>query len=226
MLRPYIAKTERATDVEGKLFDRIDQPAALNASGPFQMEASVVPQRFFVPGRRGYESMQALRNAAPGAIAQIREYAISTLCKAAQSPLDGTLDPAKVQAWRQKQADALHAMPELDRMLADPLSEEEMATLQAIAADLKRSKPLNRGGEDPRRVEHRAGHGSIGEEHERAVVARPYALLGALASAEAASGSALGGKAGRCRRRRWRRALRPYHRDHATGWASEPWTTS
>jgi hypothetical protein len=31
LLRPYIARTERATDIEGELFDRIDQPATIEA---------------------------------------------------------------------------------------------------------------------------------------------------------------------------------------------------
>lgn len=103
------------------------------AAGPFQMEASVVPGRFFVPGPRGFEAMQALRNASPGAMSQVREYAISTLRKAAQSPIDGTLDPAKVQAWRQKHADALRAMPEVDRMLADPVQASETLVRLATA---------------------------------------------------------------------------------------------
>ncbi|MFG1306015.1 hypothetical protein V5F34_17990 [Xanthobacter autotrophicus] len=105
------------------------------ASGPFQTEASVVPARFFLPGPRGYEAMQALRNAAPEALPQIRDYAISTLRKAAESPLDGTLDPAKVQAWRQKHADALRAIPEVDRMLADPVQAAE--TMARLAAERK-----------------------------------------------------------------------------------------
>ncbi|MEP9355033.1 hypothetical protein ABLE93_15705 [Xanthobacter sp. KR7-65] len=105
------------------------------ASGPFQMEASVVPGRFFVPGPRGYEAMQALRNAAPNAVTQVREYALSTLRKAAQSPVDGTLDPAKVQAWRQKHADALRAMPEVEQMLASPVVASE--AMAKAAADRK-----------------------------------------------------------------------------------------
>lgn len=105
------------------------------ASGPFQTEASVVPGRFFLPGPRGFEAMQALRNAAPEALPQIRDYAISTLRKAAESPLDGTLDPAKVQAWRQKHADALRAVPEVDRMLADPVQASE--TMARLAAERK-----------------------------------------------------------------------------------------
>ncbi|MBP2149975.1 hypothetical protein [Xanthobacter flavus] len=105
------------------------------AAGPFQMEASVVPGRFFVPGPRGFEAMQALRNASPGAMAQVREYAISTLRKAAQSPLDGTLDPAKVQAWRQKHTDALRAMPEVEQMLASPVAASQ--AMAKAAADRK-----------------------------------------------------------------------------------------
>ena len=105
------------------------------AAGPFQMEASVVPGRFFLPGPRGYEAMQALRNAAPNAVAQVREYALSTLRKAAQSPVDGTLDPAKVQAWRQKHADALRAMPEVEQTLASPVAASE--AMAKAAADRK-----------------------------------------------------------------------------------------
>lgn len=105
------------------------------ASGPFQTEASVVPGRFFLPGPRGYEAMQALRAAAPDALPQIRDYAISTMRKAAESPIDGTLDPAKVQAWRQKHVDALRAVPEVDRMLADPVQASE--TMARLAVERK-----------------------------------------------------------------------------------------
>lgn len=101
------------------------------AQGPFQMESAVVPLRFFAAGPRGYEAMQALRDAAPQAIAQVRDYAISSLKNAAERP-DGVLDPARVQAWRQKHADALRALPEVDRMLADPVAASE--TLARISA--------------------------------------------------------------------------------------------
>lgn len=127
-----------ATKQRAQTFDagRVgDATRRSGASGPFQMEASVVPGRFFVPGPRGFEAMQALRNASPQSMAQIQDYAISTLRKAAQNPLDGTLDPAKVQAWRHKHADALRAMPEVDRMLADPVRATE--ALAHIAATRK-----------------------------------------------------------------------------------------
>ncbi|QRG07917.1 hypothetical protein EZH22_05995 [Xanthobacter dioxanivorans] len=125
-----------ATKQRAQTFDSGRVGGAIKRSGstgPFQMEASVVPGRFFVAGPRGFEAMQSLRNASPGAMAQVREYAISTLRKAAQSPLDGTLDPAKVQAWRQKHADALRAIPEVDRMLADPVQASETLARLATA---------------------------------------------------------------------------------------------
>lgn len=105
------------------------------ASGPFQTEASVVPGRFFLPGPRGFEAMQTLRAASPQSMPQIRDYAISTLRKAAESPLDGTLIPAKVQAWRQKHADALRAVPEVERMLSDSVQASE--TMARLAAERK-----------------------------------------------------------------------------------------
>lgn len=126
-----------ATKQRARTFDEGRVGAVIRrsgAQGPFQVENSVVPQRFFVPGPRGFEAMQALRNAAPAAIGQVREYAISTLRREAMRA-DGTLDPAKALAWRKKHADALRAMPEVDRALADPVQASEL--LARAAADRK-----------------------------------------------------------------------------------------
>lgn len=100
-------------------------------SDTYSLPAGVVPGRFFRPGPRGYEAMQDLKAAHPGSIDQIRAYAISTLRRDAMLP-DGTLDPAKVQRWRQVHADALRAIPEVDKMLADPVRASE--TLARMAA--------------------------------------------------------------------------------------------
>ncbi|MFG1211035.1 hypothetical protein V5F72_01275 [Xanthobacter flavus] len=89
-------------------------------SDNYTLPAGVVPGRFFRPGPRGFEAMQDLKSAYPGAMNQIRAYAISTLRRDAMLP-DGTLDPAKVQRWRQVHADTLRAIPEVDKMLADPV---------------------------------------------------------------------------------------------------------
>ncbi|MFG1359958.1 hypothetical protein [Xanthobacter pseudotagetidis] len=126
-----------ATKQRARTFDEGRVGAVIRrsgAQGPFQVENSVVPQRFFVPGPRGFEAMQALRNAAPNATGQVREYAISTLRREAMRA-DGTLDPAKALAWRKKHADALRAMPEVDRALADPVQASEL--LARAAADRK-----------------------------------------------------------------------------------------
>ncbi|MFG1381262.1 hypothetical protein [Xanthobacter versatilis] len=104
------------------------------AQGPFNVEASAVPQRFFAPGPQGFEAMQALHAASPQAMAQAQDYALNSLRRAAMLP-DGTLDPARVQAWRQKHADALRAVPEVERALADPVQASE--TMARLATERK-----------------------------------------------------------------------------------------
>lgn len=99
-----------------------------------------VPARIFRPGPGGAESVNAFRAAVGDqqATAVLQDYAISSLRQAAEhrdGPLMGTLDPAKVQAWRQKHADALRAVPEVDRMLADPVAASE--AVAKAAADRK-----------------------------------------------------------------------------------------
>jgi hypothetical protein len=104
--------------------------------GPFSVSASVVPSRFFRPGPRGYEDVQALRRAAgtPDVMSTLRDYALSTLRHAAEGP-DGVLDPAKVAAWRHNYADALRAFPEIDRLLKGPVEAAE--TIGRVAAARK-----------------------------------------------------------------------------------------
>lgn len=92
------------------------------SEGPFNVQNAVVPERFFRPGARGYEDVQALRQAVttPEGATAIRDYALSTLRRAAERE-DGTLDPAKVLAWKARYRDALRAFPEIDGMLSDPV---------------------------------------------------------------------------------------------------------
>lgn len=115
------------TQERRRLFDQGpvgDATRSAGAAGEFRLPSSAVPQRFFVPGARGFEAMQALRTAAPEAMGQVRDYALATLRRDAMR-MDGTLDPAKVQTWRRKYGDALRAIPEVDRMLADPVQASE-----------------------------------------------------------------------------------------------------
>ncbi|MDR6955979.1 hypothetical protein J2X65_005366 [Ancylobacter sp. 3268] len=113
--------------------------------GPYNMPASVVPSRFFRPGARGFEDVQALRKAAnnPEAMASIRDYAVSTLRRAAEEA-DGTLNPSKVATWRRQHADALRALPEIDRMLAGPV--EAAQTVARLAAERKQALDTYQAG--------------------------------------------------------------------------------
>lgn len=101
---------------------------------------AAVPARIFRPGPGGAESVNAFRTAVGDqqATAVLQDYAVSSLRQAAEhrdGPLMGTLDPAKVRAWRQKHGDALRAIPEVDRMLADPVAASE--AVAKVAADRK-----------------------------------------------------------------------------------------
>jgi hypothetical protein len=108
------------------------------SEGPFNVPSSAVAERFFRPGARGYEDVQALRQAAntPESMASIRDYAISTLRRTAEQP-DGTLDPAKVSTWKSRYSDALRAFPEIDRMLSDPVRAAE--TMARVAEQRKQA---------------------------------------------------------------------------------------
>ncbi|MCB4770479.1 hypothetical protein LGR54_17865 [Ancylobacter sp. Lp-2] len=113
--------------------------------GPYNMPSAAVPSRFFRPGARGFEDMQALRTAAnnPEAMVSIRDYAVSTLRRAAEEA-DGTLNPSKVATWRRQHADALRALPEIDRMLAGPVEAAE--TVARLAAERKQALDTYQAG--------------------------------------------------------------------------------
>ncbi|OYW61989.1 MAG: hypothetical protein B7Z30_00645 [Rhizobiales bacterium 12-68-15] len=99
----------------------------LMKEGPFHVQDSAVPVRFFHAGPTGYEDVQALRRAVsadPGTMLKVRDYAVSTLRKAAEDP-DGTLNPEKVERWRKSHADALRAFPEIDKLLSTPTNAAE-----------------------------------------------------------------------------------------------------
>ncbi|MBS7544310.1 hypothetical protein [Ancylobacter oerskovii] len=114
--------------------------------GPYNMPAAVVPSRFFRPGARGFEDVQALRIAGnnPEAMVSIRDYAVSTLRRAAEEEADGTLNPSKVATWRRQHADALRALPEMDRMLAGPVEAAE--TVVRLAAERKQALDAYQAG--------------------------------------------------------------------------------
>lgn len=112
-----------ATRERAELFDKGPIGAILRRSGrdgPFNVPSSAVPQRIFAPGPRGFESVQAFRQAAGDdhAMLVLQDYAASRLRGVAERA-DGSLDPAKVATWRARHADALRAFPALDARFAD-----------------------------------------------------------------------------------------------------------
>lgn len=111
-----------------------DVLARSGSQGPFNVPAAVVPEKLFRRGAMGAEGMRALQQASnsPETMATVRDYAISNLRRVAETA-DGTLDPAKVAVWRKAHADALRAMPEVDRMLAGPVEASEAMANLAIS---------------------------------------------------------------------------------------------
>lgn len=102
-----------------------------STASPYDMPASAVPARVFMPGPKGFEMIQTYRKAVGDeeAFIALRDYAIDRLRKTALRD-DGTLDPAKVTSWRRGHADALRAFPNLDAKFVDAAAASDtMATV-------------------------------------------------------------------------------------------------
>ncbi|MEP9349190.1 hypothetical protein [Xanthobacter sp. KR7-225] len=110
-------------------------------------EARIIPEgvldgdvggRVFRSGPGGYESVTNFVRALGDGRAQaiLQDYAINRLRDFAEvksGDIAGTLDPKKVEMWRARHKDALRALPEVDRMLAEPTSAAEAVANLAIA---------------------------------------------------------------------------------------------
>ena len=100
--------------------------------------------RVFRSGPGGYESVTNFVRALGDDRARtiLQDFAINRLRDFAEvksGDLAGTLDPKKVEMWRARHKDALRALPEVDRMLADPTAASEaignLATIRKEALD-------------------------------------------------------------------------------------------
>lgn len=100
--------------------------------------------RVFRSGPGGYESVTNFVRALGDERARtiLQDYAINRLRDFAEvksGDMAGTLDPKRVELWRARHKDALRALPEVDRMLADPWAASEaianLATIRKEALD-------------------------------------------------------------------------------------------
>ncbi|MET0446604.1 MAG: hypothetical protein ABW151_18640 [Pseudorhodoplanes sp.] len=84
--------------------------------GQYRSAASSVPDVVFKRGPAGAENIRAYREAVGDgpAMENVTEAAASSLRRMAQRP-DGTLDPAKFDAWRKAHGDALSEMPGVEQ---------------------------------------------------------------------------------------------------------------
>ena len=92
----------------------------------YRLSDAAVPAKVFQPGPTGFESVQSYRRAVGDqqALPTLQDYAASSLRQYAGNA-DGILDPAKVQTWTQRHADALRAFPELKQRFSDAASASE-----------------------------------------------------------------------------------------------------
>ena len=109
-----------------------------STTSPYDTPNSGVPGRIFITGPRGAETVATYRKAVgdEAALTAIRDYAVDTLRTTALRA-DGTLDPLKVKAFRNRYKEALKAFPELDAQFANAATASE--TLASVA---KRQKQV------------------------------------------------------------------------------------
>lgn len=113
-----LAEATRATKDRAQTFGAGPAKQVLAKAGAqdaFRLPEARVPEKYFHAGPTSFQDIQGLRQTVgdDAALPILQDYASASLRKAAESP-DGTLIPAKVQAWQTKYGQALRAFPELN----------------------------------------------------------------------------------------------------------------
>jgi hypothetical protein len=92
----------------------------------YRFPDSVVAAKIFHPGPSGAEDVASYRRAVgdQNALVALQDYAASSLRQRAMRP-DGTLDPARTQAWLRAHQNALRGFPDLQRRFADAATASE-----------------------------------------------------------------------------------------------------
>lgn len=91
-----------------------------STTAPYDLPTGTVPERIFNASSSSPEAIRRFRNAVGDeqALPVIQEYAADRL-RAFAMDADGTLNPARVTAWRRRHQEALRSFPELDARLSD-----------------------------------------------------------------------------------------------------------
>ncbi|SFJ65510.1 hypothetical protein [Aerobium aerolatum] len=91
-----------------------------STTAPYDLPTGTVPERIFNASSSSPEAIRRFRNAVGDeqALPVIQEYAVDRL-RAFAMDADGTLNPARVTAWRRRHQEALRSFPELDARLGD-----------------------------------------------------------------------------------------------------------
>jgi hypothetical protein len=94
---------------------------------PYDMPSGAVPGRIFFPGPKSPEAIQRFRKAVGDeqAIPALTGYAVNRMRKAALTA-DGTIDPAKANAWLRQHADAMRSFPELAQSIKRAINSSEV----------------------------------------------------------------------------------------------------
>lgn len=104
-------------------------------SGQYMTPDATVVGKFFPGGNGGFEAASAFRKAVGDdtkAVNVMQDYIVWSLRNAAEKA-DGTLDPKKFDAWRQRHDSALRAFPELEGRFNDALKSSQLIDELAVA---------------------------------------------------------------------------------------------
>lgn len=118
--RERLRQATEATRRQHETFDRGPVGRALatgKTKSDYRLADAAVPDALWKRGDQGFATAQAYLQATGGgaeARAALHDAAASSLRRFAEAA-DGTIDPKKLQQWRQRHASALRAVPELSR---------------------------------------------------------------------------------------------------------------
>lgn len=139
LARENLAKATAAARTQAQTFGAKPVAAVLARDGTkdvFKLPQAKAPEKFFHPGPAAYNDMQALYKAIgqPQGVALMRDYAASSLRRAAMDPETGVINPAKFASWSARHADALRALPDEVRASFANASRAGQAVADAVTA--------------------------------------------------------------------------------------------